>query len=188
MEQYDKEFLKHMKTKYKLTLDNATNGTEPQIIEFAVAWDIWKQAKNNFYKKEQSSITEFMTEDHSRLYYILEEFIGSKNQGEGKQLFLEFKSGIERHMKWEEDILFPIVRKKLEDDSAMIDELLLQHGGIRDDLKEISASLEARDTSLESDLEQLLESHDKMEEEGIYPWIDDYVDDKARREALLKMV
>jgi len=188
MEQYDKEFLDYMKTKYKLTLDEATNGTEQQIIKFAVAWNVWKQAKNTFYKRERDSVAVFMSTDHSRLDYILQEFRKSKKAGETKQLFLEFKNGIERHMKWEEDILFPIVKQKLGDDSAMIDELLLQHNRIRDDLKGISAGLKTRDAALESDLEQLLAGHDKMEEEGIYPWIDDYVEDKAKREALSRMV
>ena len=188
MEQYDKEFLDYMKTKYKLTLDEATNGTEQQIIKFAVAWDMWKQAKNTFYKREQGSITGFMSADHSRLDYIFQEFRKSKKAGETKQFFLEFKDGLERHMKWEEDILFPIVKQRLGEDSAMIDELVLQHNRMKDDLKGISAGLGARDTNLESDLDQLMASHDKMEEEGIYPWIDDYIDDKAKKEALSRMM
>ena len=45
MEDYDKEFLDFMKNKYKITLENATKGTEREIITFAVAWNVWKQAK-----------------------------------------------------------------------------------------------------------------------------------------------
>ena len=45
MEKYDKEFLDYVKTKYRITLDEATNGSERERITFAVAWDIWKQAK-----------------------------------------------------------------------------------------------------------------------------------------------
>ncbi len=45
MENYDKEFLGYMQKKYKITLEKATNGSEREIITFAVAWDIWKQAK-----------------------------------------------------------------------------------------------------------------------------------------------
>jgi len=34
-----------MKSQYHITLENATNGTEREIITFAVAWDVWKEAK-----------------------------------------------------------------------------------------------------------------------------------------------
>ena len=49
-------------------------------------------------------------------------------------------------------------------------------------------SLKPRDTALEDDLEQLLAAHDKMEEEDMYPWIDNYLDDTAKKEALSRMV
>ena len=188
MENYDKEFLDYMKTKYKLTLDEATNGTEPQIIKFAVAWDVWKQAKKVYYQNKETSVSKFMSNDHSRLDYLFQEFLKSHESGMAKQLFFEFELGMERHIKWEEDILFPLVRRKLGEDSPMVDELLLQHKRIGDDIKEIAGHLGARNAGLESDLEQFLISHDKMEEEGIYPWIDDYIDDKSRREAMSKMM
>ncbi len=92
MEQYDKEFLEYMKTKYKLTLDEATKGTEPQIIKFAIAWDVWKQAKSAYSKREQD-IYGFMSRDHSRLDYIFQEFRKSKKAAEAEQLFSEFRAG-----------------------------------------------------------------------------------------------
>ncbi len=54
MESYDKEFLKYMKDKYKITAENATNGSEREIITFAIAWDVWKQAKRVFADKTAS--------------------------------------------------------------------------------------------------------------------------------------
>ncbi|MEM4064192.1 MAG: hypothetical protein QXR16_01845 [Candidatus Micrarchaeaceae archaeon] len=45
MVEYDKEFLDYMRSKYKITIEGATHGTEREIITFAVAWDVWKQAK-----------------------------------------------------------------------------------------------------------------------------------------------
>ncbi len=188
VENYDKEFLDYMKTKYKLTLDEATNGTEPQIIKFSVAWDVWKQAKMVYSQSGETSISKFMSNDHSRLDYLFQEFLKSQELGKSKQLFLEFEMGMERHIKWEEDVLFPLVRRKLGEESPMVDELLLQHKRIRGDIKEISGRLGIRDAGLETDLEQLLISHDKMEEEGIYPWIDDYIDIGSKREAMSKMV
>lgn len=45
MTEYDKEFLDYMKSKYNITVENATKGSEREIITFAVAWDVWKHAK-----------------------------------------------------------------------------------------------------------------------------------------------
>ena len=45
MADYDKEFLDYMQRKYHIDLEKATNGTEKEIITFAVAWDVWKEAK-----------------------------------------------------------------------------------------------------------------------------------------------
>ncbi|MGC8651802.1 MAG: hypothetical protein ACP5UH_00925 [Candidatus Micrarchaeia archaeon] len=52
MVEYDKEFLEYMKSKYHITLGNATNGTEREIITFAVAWDVWKEAKRVYTQKK----------------------------------------------------------------------------------------------------------------------------------------
>ncbi len=45
VEYYDKEFLDYMERKYKITLEKATEGSEMEIIRFAVAWDVWKEAR-----------------------------------------------------------------------------------------------------------------------------------------------
>ncbi|MCL4411727.1 hemerythrin domain-containing protein [Candidatus Marsarchaeota archaeon] len=187
MEQYDKEFLEYMKIKYKLTLGEATKGTEPQIIKFALAWDVWKHAKSIYSKMGQDSIYSFMSRDHLRLDYIFQEFRKSKKAAEAEQLFLELRAGIERHIKWEEGILFPLSEKKMGNGSLITDELILQHNRIKDDLKGLATSLKLRDTGLEDDLEQLLAAHDKTEEEDLYLWMDNNVDDKARKDALSRM-
>ncbi|MDE1833302.1 MAG: hemerythrin domain-containing protein [Candidatus Micrarchaeota archaeon] len=187
MENYDKEFLDFMKAKYRITLDDATDGQESQIITFAVAWNVWKHAKRIYSQNSEISISRFMSDDHSRLDYIFEEFRRSKKAGLASQLFLAFKMGMERHIRWEEEILFPLARRKLGKDTAMLDELILQHKRIRGSIRDISGRLDSRDAGLENDLEQLLAGHDKMEEEGMYPWIDDSIDEREKGEVLSRM-
>ena len=187
MEQYDKEFLDYMLSKYKLTLNEATNGTESQIITFAVAWDVWKHAKAIYSSADKESISGFMSKDHSRLDSIFQKFLASNNSDDRKQLFLEFKAGLERHMGWEENILFPAVKQELGDDSAMIDELIMQHDRMREDLTGITSGLKTGNASIETDMEQLLSAHDKMEEEGIYPWVDDNIESNEKIVILSKI-
>ncbi|MDE1869664.1 MAG: hypothetical protein KGH71_01605 [Candidatus Micrarchaeota archaeon] len=50
MEKYDPQFMDYMKKKYKITLGKATDGEEVEIITFAIAWDVWKQAKKVYQK------------------------------------------------------------------------------------------------------------------------------------------
>jgi hypothetical protein len=52
MVEYVREFLDYMKSKYHITLKNATNGSEKGIITFAVAWDVWKEAKRVYSQKK----------------------------------------------------------------------------------------------------------------------------------------
>ncbi len=51
MKKYDKEFLDYMEKKYKINLEKATKGSEMEIIRFAIAWDVWKQAKKTYQTK-----------------------------------------------------------------------------------------------------------------------------------------
>ncbi len=51
MTDYDKEFLDYMESKYHITVEDATNGSEKAILTFTVAWDIWKQAKRVYAQK-----------------------------------------------------------------------------------------------------------------------------------------
>jgi hypothetical protein len=54
MEKYDKEFLDYMEKKYNTTLEKATTGSEIEIIRFAAACDVWKQAKKTYQGKDVS--------------------------------------------------------------------------------------------------------------------------------------
>lgn len=135
-----------------------------------------------------------MSKDHERLDKIFSEFKNSEHEDieNAPKLLIEFKEGIERHIRWEEEILFPLVESKLnEKDPAIIKELLVQHKRIKEDVDDLYAYVnggKATNKVVENDLGQLLIYHDKMEEEGIYPWIDEFVDEKNRESALHKMM
>ena len=55
------------------------------------------------------TITDFMEQDHDRLDGLFKDFQSAKagDPAKAKALFSEFKRSLQRHIIWEEEILFP---------------------------------------------------------------------------------
>lgn len=98
------------------------------------------------------SINIFMEQDHDRLDAIFTQFTQLKTQDleQARQLFQEFKVGLQKHIVWEEDILFP----EFEQRTGMQD-----HGPtavMRMEHREIKSYLDRiHDTLLEQKVEHL---------------------------------
>jgi regulator of cell morphogenesis and NO signaling len=127
---------------------------------------------------EQKTVSAFYEQDHDQLDALFTIFQQQKRSdfAKAKEAFKAFKFGLQRHIVWEEDVLFPLWEKK----TGMTD------GGptfvMRRDHREIGACLEAihrkvQGQDLESDREEqalldLLERHNMTEEQVLYPAID----------------
>ena len=63
---------------------------------------------------EQKTITAFYEQDHDRLDELFKTFQRLKRSdfAKAKEAFKEFKFGLQRHIVWEEDILFPLWEKE----------------------------------------------------------------------------
>ena len=63
---------------------------------------------------EQKTICEFYEQDHDRLDELFKTFQKMKRSdfAKAKEAFKEFKFGLQRHIVWEEDLLFPLWEKK----------------------------------------------------------------------------
>ena len=63
---------------------------------------------------EQKTITAFFEQDHDRLDELFKTFQQLKRSdfAKAKEAFKEFKVGLQRHIVWEEDLLFPLWEKK----------------------------------------------------------------------------
>ena len=136
-----------------------------------------------------NGIYEFMSGDHRRLDALLAEaknLCGSGDAGGAASKFEDFRHGLLRHIGWEEGILFGMVYEELEDrDVLIIDELKLQHARIREDLESIGeAPCDKASEPLIADLVAVLDAHDRMEEEGFYPWLDESLDESRMGEAM----
>lgn len=134
-----------------------------------------------------------MGEDHDRLELILKEFRSIKNTdiSKARQLFHDFKIGLQRHIVWEEEILFPIFENKTGmHDSGPTAIMRLEHRKIKDFLEKIHDKIVKGDIkveSLENGLIEVLTDHNNKEEDILYPWIDNSVSEKEREEAFTKM-
>ncbi len=67
---------------------------------------------------EQKTISQFFEQDHDRLDELFKTFQQLKRSdfAKAKEAFKEFKFGLQRHIVWEEDQLFPLWEEKEEND------------------------------------------------------------------------
>lgn len=135
-----------------------------------------------------NKVNDFMTDDHNRLDGIFKEFraIKKKDIARAKKLFAEFRNDLKRHIKWEDDILFPAFEKHTGMQSGGPTAVMrMEHRKIEEFLDGINAALAKGDAStdaLEEGLLGVLGPHDVKEEGILYPWIDSSVPDEERVE------
>ena len=139
------------------------------------------------------NVVSFFQGDHKRLDELFVKFQDNKKSHltQARDFFREFKSGLERHIAWEEEILFPIFEKVTG----------MQSGGpttvMRHDHQEIKAALESvhervlsgkfDSENAEKTLLELLGAHNWKEEKILYPIIDNMTTEKDREEIFLKI-
>jgi iron-sulfur cluster repair protein YtfE (RIC family) len=143
--------------------------------------------------QEHKTIAAFFEQDHDRLDGLFHSFQALKRQdvAKAKEFFKEFKFGLQRHIVWEEDVLFPLFEGKTG----------MTEGGptfvMRAEHRRIGEQLEALHRKVaegnpESDQEEqalldLLGSHNLKEERVLYPSIDQVATTDERRELFGKM-
>lgn len=138
-------------------------------------------------------ILDLMGEDHNRLDEIFKEFQGIKNNdySKAKMLFSEFKTGLQRHIVWEEEILFPLFENRTGmHNSGPTAVMRMEHRQIKEFLEKIHDKIVKKDTKtndLERGLIEVLIAHNRKEENILYPWIDNTLNEKERKEAFTKM-
>ena len=135
---------------------------------------------------EKISVT--FEEDHDRLDALFTTFQQQKRKdmAKAKEAFVEFKFGLQRHIVWEEDVLFP----KWEENSGMAEGgptqvMRTEHRIIGECLEGIHQKVQANNP--DSDLEEqrlvdVLKSHNMKEERILYPSIDQVITDQERAE------
>ena len=135
---------------------------------------------------------DYMGKDHDRLDNLFKQYQASKSNPEKAKIFFkEFKIGLQRHIVWEEQILFPLFEENTGmKESGPTAVMRMEHLQIGETLEKIHEKVRNLDTStenLENYLLSILRPHNDKEEGILYPWIDESINDEKRKAAFEQM-
>ena len=141
-----------------------------------------------------TTILEFMNADHDRLDNTFEEFKSLKKDDieTAKTLFCDFKTRLQTHIIWEEDILFPLFERATGmHDTGPTAVMRTEHRHIENFLEEIGEKIHVGDVegidAAETGLLEVLGSHNQKEENILYPAIDNLTSEQEKEQATTKM-
>ncbi|MGO8696607.1 MAG: hemerythrin domain-containing protein [Limisphaerales bacterium] len=139
------------------------------------------------------TVNQYYTEDHEHLHAALRRFQSLKAGEPVKavEAFQGFKAGLERHILWEERILFRWYDQQLGHlRNCLTASLRRDHGQILVYLDEISSKLAQGNLAggdEEARLESLLRLHNQKEEQALYPAMDQILNDEQRAAVFVAM-
>ncbi len=140
------------------------------------------------------TILEFMSIDHDRLDNKIRTYSAEKliDIERAESIFLSFKNELERHIIWEEDILFPVFERKTGiKDGGPTSVMRAEHIQIKNHLQEIKKKLHAKKIQNpckeEVALLEVLESHNQKEENILYPGIDNLTSEQEKELMIKEM-
>ena len=127
---------------------------------------------------EQKTISAFYEQDHDRLDELFKTFQKLKRSdfAKAKEAFKAFKFGLQRHIVWEEDVLFPLWEEKTgmsEGGPTFV--MRAEHRQIGQQLEAIHDKVAEQNPGSDQEEQLLLEllgSHNMKEERVLYPAID----------------
>ena len=141
-----------------------------------------------------TTILEFMSIDHDRLDSKIRTYSAEKlvDIERAESIFLSFKSELERHIVWEEDILFPVFERKTGiKDAGPTSVMRIEHIEIKKYLQEIKRKLHVKKIQdpckEEVALFKVLESHNQKEENILYPGIDNLTSEQEKELMIKEM-
>jgi uncharacterized protein (DUF2249 family)/hemerythrin-like domain-containing protein len=139
--------------------------------------ELFRRAAN---RGELRRVTEALGWDHDRLDILAGDAFGQRALGRyeaARQLWEEFSSGLRRHIRFEEEILFPAFEEKtgLPRDAGPTAVMRAEHRRIEGLLEAVAAVIAAPGpaaAALRAQLDDLLLGHNEKEEMVLYPGID----------------
>jgi len=131
--------------------------------------------------------------DHDRLDALFDEFARLRRSdfARAKEVFKEFKFGLQRHIIWEESILFPLFEQRTGMHQRGPTEVMrIEHRRIGDCLEAIHQKVKAQDPNSDREELALLEAltvHNEKEETILYPALDRLLSDEEKTAAFEAM-
>jgi regulator of cell morphogenesis and NO signaling len=140
------------------------------------------------------TISQYFEADHDRLDELFKSFQSFKRQdfAKAKPFFREFKFGLQRHIVWEEEILFPLFEEKSGMRQGGPTEVMrTEHRQIGERLEAIHEKVKVADPNTDEEEEELLLAvlsvHNMKEENILYPMIDRTATEEDRTIVFQKM-
>ncbi len=139
------------------------------------------------------SIATYYEADHNRLDELFKQFQKLKRVdfAKAKPFFRDFKIGLQRHIVWEEDILFPLFEKKTGMGlGGPTDVMRMEHRQIKKHLEDIHDKVRVKNPDSDIDeqlLGDVLRQHNLKEEKILYLAIDKNLSDAERVEIFAAM-
>ena len=142
--------------------------------------------------KTAEAIREYFARDHDRLDDLFKQFQALKRSDypKAKGFFKAFKIGLQRHIVWEEDILFPLFEGKTGLTGGPTDIMRMEHRQIKKHLEEIHDKVRIQypeSDEAEQALLYVLSLHNNKEEKVLYPAIDQHMTDQDRADVFAAM-
>jgi hypothetical protein len=134
-----------------------------------------KNQQNHLFPMPSRTISELLRRDHERLDALLERL--SRDISD-REVYLEFRSGLLKHIRFEETVLLPAARKaNLGQDIGLAAKLRLDHGAIASLLVPLPTP------KIIHALQTILASHNALEEGpgGAYAQCDELLGEEAER-------
>ncbi len=141
----------------------------------------------------EETITSYYEHDHDRLDDLFKKFQSLKKTefNTAKEFFFQFKTGLERHIRWEEEILFPLFEEKTGmKNNGPTAVMKMEHRAIEKYLVAIFEKVNSGNTTTDDDEQMLLNTlgmHNEKEEQILYPMIDRSIIEQEK-EIVFKMM
>lgn len=146
-------------------------------------------------EKEIAPITETLGRDHDRLESLEVSAFAARERGDyaaAAELFGHFARGLQRHIVFEENLLFPAFERETGQgaDSGPTAVMREEHAQIRSLLEEIAPGMKDPDAPVEQRRQALgaiLQEHNMKEEQILYPMTDQALG-RERAEELVREI
>ena len=186
--------------RYFLKILQTTRRNSYEWWPLAMESDIWQVVIMKRSEAAERTINDLLHSDHVRIHRLFEDHSAElevDNVMLASIKFDEFQTGLLRHIKMEEEVLFPLYEKKTETTMGPTHVMRMEHQEIQGLLKRMAGlineakieGLSKRDAirELGNQIHEYIKLHSQKEEGILYPSSDQVIQGKEREEIILRM-